>query len=185
MRTLPTLVVVGFLLAAPAARAAAQDPLDARVTISFQNAAAADVLGTLARAAGLALELRPGDMKPVTITLTNARLSTALYAVCDNASCSWLYDGGLKVTPIASDRNVGLPPRVSFELQGTPAADVFRALAAVINVPVTVDPDLPTDPANLTFKNAATADVLNMLCQLQGCNWSFDVTNGLRVTRRR
>jgi len=184
MNRLLMVTLTALLLTTPTAHAA-QDPLDARVTISFNNAAAADVLGTLARGAGLALELRPGDMKPVTITLTNARLSTALYAVCDNASCSWVYDGGLKVTPIASDRNVGLPPRVSFDLQGTPAADVFRAIAAVIDVPVTVDPEMPTDPVNLAFKNAATADVLNMLCQLQKCEWSFDPTNGLRVMRRK
>jgi len=67
----------------------------------------------------------------------------------------------------------------------TPARDVFRALAAAIDVPVTVDSDLPAGEVSLSFKNAATADVLNMICNIQKCDWSFDPTDGLRVTKRR
>ena len=195
MRALSALAVVGFLLAAPIVCRAAQDPLDVRVTMDYRNAAAADVLGALARGAGFEMDLAPGDLGPVTITVTNVRLGTALNAVCENASCRWrlafsseppgLQQGVLKVTPLASERGSALPPRVSFDLRDTQASDVFRALAAAINVPVTVDPGLPGGTVNLTFKNAATADVLRMLCEMQKCEWSFDPAYGLRVTKRK
>jgi len=188
-------LIVSLAIAAPAVDAAAPDPLDVRVTIDYRNASAAEVIGALARAAGFRVEVAPGDLRPVTITLTNVRLGTALNAVCENASCTWRLSflsttpiplqGVLKVTPIATDRNAALPPQVSFDLRDTPASDVFLALAAVIDVPVTVDPDLPTGTVNLSFKNAATADVLNLLCEMQKCDWSFDPTNGLRVTKKR
>jgi hypothetical protein len=195
MRTLPALLALtGFLAATPAAYAA-QDPLDARVTMDYRNAAAAEVLTAIARGAGFEVEIAPGDLRPVTITVTNVRLATALAAVCENASCRWALtfssetpvpqQGVLKVTPLASDRYASLPPRVSFDLKDTPARDVFRALAAAIDVPVTVDPDLPAGLVNLTFKNAATADVLKMLCDMEKCEWSFDPAYGLRVTKRR
>jgi len=189
------LIVAGSVLIAPNVRAAAQDPLDVRVTIDYRNAQAADVIGALARAAGFDVEVAAGDLRPVTITLTNVRLGTALNAVCDNASCRWSLQfssttpipqqGVLKVTPLANDRSTALPPRVSFDLHDTPARDVFRALAAAIDIPVTVDPDLPNGPVSLTFKDAATADVLNMICNIQQCDWSFDPAYGLRVTKKR
>jgi len=189
------MLIFGSVLAAPVAQAAAPDPLDVRVTIDYRNAQAAEVIGALARAAGFDVDIAPGELRPVTITLTNVRLGTALNAVCDNASCTWRLQflsttpvplqGVLKVTPIANDRSASLPPRVSFDLRDTPASDVFRALAAAIDIPVTVDPDLATGAVNLSFKNAATADVLNMLCEMQKCDWSFDPSYGLRVTKKR
>ena len=195
MNRLRVVVVGASLVFAPAAHAAAPDPLDVRVTIDYRDAQAADVIGALARAAGFRVEVAPGDLRPVTITLTNVRLGTALNAVCENASCRWALtfssttpvplQGVLKVTPIVNDRGQSLPPSVSLDLHDTPAQDVFRALAAAIDVPVTVDPDLPNGLVNLTFKNAATADVLNMVCSLQQCDWSFDPTSGLRVTKKR
>ena len=189
------LLIAGSVIAAPVVHAAAPDPLDVRVTIDYRNAQAAEVIGALARAVGFRVEIAPGDLRPVTITLTNVRLGTALNAVCENASCTWRLSflsttpiplqGVLKVTPIATDRNAALPPRVSLDLHDTPAQDVFRALAAAIDIPVTVDPGLPNGLVSLTFKNAATADVLNMICNMQQCDWSFDLASGLRVTRKR
>jgi hypothetical protein len=180
------LMLAGGLLTATAAHGAGQDPLDVRVTIDYRNAAAADVIGALARAVGLPLEVGAGDLRPVTITLTNVRLGTALNAVCENASCAWRLQGTLRVTPIASDGSTALPPTVSFDLRGSPARDVFRALATALNVPITLDLDLSDrEVTSLSFKNASTVDVLNMLCNVQRCEWSFDASLGLRVTRKR
>src|SRR6267378_1744813 len=76
--------------------AAAADPLEARVTIAFSEASAADVISALAAAAGVKTEIAAGPMRPVTITLTNVKLGTALNAVCENAWCSWHLSGSLK-----------------------------------------------------------------------------------------
>lgn len=178
------LMLAGSLLTAPAAQSAGQDPLDVRVTIDFRNAAAADVIGALARAAGLRLEVGAGDMRPVTITLTNVKLGTALNAVCENASCVWRLQGTLTVTPVTEDRIASLPPSVSLDLHETPVSDAFRALAAAINVPLTIDLAPSGEQVNIRFNKAATTDVLNVLCTVQHCDWSFDAARGLRVTRK-
>jgi len=179
-----TLTLTGSLLIASSTQAAGQDPLEMRVSIDYRNAAAADVIGALARVAGLPLDVAPGDLRPVTITLTNARLETALNAVCENASCTWRLQGGLKVTPITGAR-IALPATVSLDLHDTPATELFRALAAAINVPLTLDLDASGGLLNIRFVNAPTTDVLNMACQIQHCDWSFDAVRGLRVTRKR
>jgi hypothetical protein len=59
----------------------------------------ADILRVLAMAAGLTVEVSSSDLGPVTLTLTNVRLRTALDAICDTAACAWKPDGTtIKVT---------------------------------------------------------------------------------------
>jgi hypothetical protein len=74
---------------------------------------------------------------------------------------------------------------VSFSLQDTPPTEVFRALGAAIGVVVTIEPSLPTEPVTMNFKDASTAEVLNMLCNMLQCVWDFDPARGLSVTRKR
>src|SRR5439155_18780423 len=123
MRRIAIVMILGSLWTpAVSARAAAQaDPSNVRVTIDYRAAPAADVLAALAAAAGVPLELGAGAMRPVTITLTNVRLRTAIDAVCDNALCSWslMVMGALRVTPLPSEKSAGLPQRVSFTLHDT------------------------------------------------------------------
>jgi hypothetical protein len=160
------------------------DPLQSRVTIDYRETPAAKVIGAVAAAAGLKVEIASGTLRPVTITLTNVKLGTALNAICENASCVWRLQGTLSVTPVPSNRSASLPVQVSFEVRDTPLSDFFRALAAAIDVPVTVDPGLSSEPRNWQFTNASTADILNMLCAMHNCHWDFDAVRGLRVTRK-
>jgi hypothetical protein len=175
--------LIGVALAAQTAPSA--DPLQSRVTIDLREEPAARVIGLLATAAGLKVEIGSGTLRPVTITLTNVTLGTALNAVCENASCVWRLQGTLSVTPVPNDKIASLPLLVSFEVHGTPLSDVFHALAAAIGVPLIVDPGLPTEPIRVQFKNAQTANVLTMLCDMNNCQWAFDAVRGLRVTPKR
>jgi len=50
-----------------------------------------------------------GTMRPVTVTLTNVKLRTALDAIRDNALCSWRFDRSLHVTPLPSEASALLP----------------------------------------------------------------------------
>jgi hypothetical protein len=183
-------IAIGMILAGAVtassvhAGAQAADPANVRVTIDYRAAPAADVITALAAAAGVPLELGAGAMRPVTITLTNVRLRTAIDAVCDNALCSWSLSGTLKVTPLPSEKSAALPPRVSFSLWDTPVSEVFRALAAAIDVPVTIEAGLPGNTVSLNFKNISTPEVLNMLCGMAQCRWDFDPVRGLRVMRK-
>ena len=165
--------------------AAAADPLEARVTIAFSQAPAADVIGSLAAAVGIKADIAAGSMRPVTITLTNVKLGTALNAVCENALCSWLFAGTLKVTPLPSEGSALLPPRVSLALWDVSPTDVFRALGAAIGAAVTIEPSLPNEPVSFNFKDMATAETLNMLCNMLQCSWDFDPQRGLRVMQKR
>jgi hypothetical protein len=165
--------------------ACAADALDARVTIAFSNASAADVITSIATAAGLKADIASGPMRPVTITLTNVRLATALNAVCDNALCTWRLAGSLKVTPLPSEASAALPTRLSFEVDDLSPIDAFRALAVAIGVVLTIEPQLPSDTITLRFKDAPTPEVLNTLCEAMHCSWDFDLQRGLRVTKKR
>lgn len=157
------------------------DPLQARVSIEYRDALAADVLNALATAAGLTVEFEAGALRPVTITLTNVRLGTALAAVCENAACVWRLDGALKVSPITERRPLTLPKAVSFEVYDVPAREVFRALAAALDVPLSVETSLSTEPSTIRLRNAAPADALNLLCSNARCQWRFDPERGLRI----
>jgi len=173
------LTLVGSTWSVVAAQAA--DPLQARVSIDYRDAPAGEVITALASAAGLTADISPGALRPVTITLTNVRLGTALNAVCDNASCRWRLDGALRVSPLAGQPRHSLPPLVSFEIDGVPPPEVFRAFAAVLDVPLSIETTLSDEPATLRFRNAAPSQVLNMLCSLARCQWRFDPERGLRL----
>jgi hypothetical protein len=180
-----SVVAAVIMLVSPSIVVAAGNPLQARVTISFTDAAAADVIRSLAAGAGVKAEIAAGTLRPVTITLTNVKLATALDAVCDNALCTWRFAGSLYVTPLPSEKSAMLPPVVSFSVEDTQPTDVFRALAAAIGVAVTIEPQLPANSVSLAFKAASTAEVLNILCGIAQCAWDFDPVRGLRVTQKR
>ena len=157
------------------------DPLQSRVSIDYRDTPAAEVITALAGAAGLTADISSGALRPVTITLTNVRLGTALNAVCDNASCVWRLDGALRVSPVAAQTRFSMPPMVSFEIYDVSPPEVFRAFAAVLDVPLSVETTLSNEPTTLRFRNVAPADVLNMLCSTARCQWRFDPERGLRL----
>jgi hypothetical protein len=88
------------------------------------------------------------------------------------------------VTPLPSEGSASLPSRLSFSVNDT-AANVFRAPATAINVPLTMQATLPTQEISLNFNNAATVEVLNFICNLLQCAWDFDPGRGLRITAKR
>lgn len=157
------------------------DPLQARVSIAYRDAPATDIITALATAAGLTVEFEAGALRPVTVTLTNVRLGTALAAVCENADCVWRLEGALKVSPAATRRPLVLPKMVSFAVYDVPAREVFRALAAALDVPLSIETSLSDEPATIRLSNAAPADALNLLCRSARCQWRFDPDRGLRV----
>jgi hypothetical protein len=168
-------------IAAWVVAAEAADPLQSRVSIEYRDAPAANVIKTLAAAAGLTVEIAAGQLRPVTITLTNVKLGTALTAVCENASCVWELRGVLKVRPLASEKRVALPLMVSFEVHDTAPREVFRALAIALDVPLSIEGAFSTESISFRVSRAATSDALNMLCRMQRCQWTFDLNRGLRL----
>ena len=189
MRRLVVLLIVGFALSSPVW--AADDILDARVTIDFRDASGAEVITAVARGAGLSVSGVGGDLHPVTITLTNVKLSNALNAICDNASCTWRLDAGeLRIAPAPAGKVTTLPPHLSLELHGATSREVLRAVATALGIGIVIDRDMDMRggvPMNLNFVNASTSLVLDVVCKVQNCEWSFDGTGTpgiLRFTRK-
>jgi hypothetical protein len=161
-------------------------PLDMRVSVQFDNAKAAQILQVLANAAGLTLDAPAAPLPPVSLTVTNVRLRTALDAICDNASCTWRLEAAtIKVADVrGANRGTGatLPPLVSIALEDVPAPDVFRAIGAAIGVAVAIDGQVQGPPLTVKFTNARTTDALGFLCMNAGCTWELDgATRELRV----
>lgn len=159
-------------------------PLEMRVSVQYVNSNAADVIEVLAKAAGLMVEAPAAPLQPVTITLTHVRFRTALDAICDTAGCTWRLEGTtLTLEALGSPAAGGLPSTVSIALEQVPVRDVFRAIAAAINVPVTVEGNVERPPVTVKFTNSPTAAVLDYLCKNAGCTWQFDGAS-LRVRFR-
>ena len=138
----------------------------------------------LAKAAGLTVEASSSDLRPVTLTLTNVRLRTALDAICDTAACAWKLDGTtIKVTSSGTPAASGLPPLVSVALDEVAVPDVFRAIGAAVGVPVVIEGGVERPPVTVKFTNAQTSTVLDHLCKNAGCTWEYD--NGSRQLRVR
>lgn len=158
-------------------------PLDVRVTIDFRNRPARDVLQTLTTAAGLTLDVAQGPLLPVTVSLTNVRLETALTGVCENASCQWsLNDRSLVVAPMPVVTVTALPSVVSIALSEVLVGDVFRAVAAALSVELVVEGELPDERVTISFRNAPPANVLNFLALAARCSWQFEP--GRLIVRR-
>jgi hypothetical protein len=151
-------------------------PLDMRVSVQYVNSNAADMVQVLAKAAGLTVEVPSTPLQPVTITLTNVRFRTALDAICDTGGCAWRLEGTtLKLEAVGGARAAGaLPSTVSIALEDVSVRDVFRAIGAAINVPVTVEGNVDRPPLTVKFTNSPTTVVLDYLCKNAGCTWQFD-----------
>jgi hypothetical protein len=181
-RMAPSLVVACGLCAA----LLAAGPLDARVSVNYRDASAGEVFRALASGAGLTVQTDPGTLQPVTITLTNVKLSNALNAVCDSASCSWRLDNGLHITPLPRPAAGSLPPYVSFHVRDARGAEAFHALGDALGVGVAIDLNLATERVNFNFDRASTTEVLNLLCNYVGCEWDYDAAkNVLSFARKR
>jgi len=63
--------------------------------------------------------------------------------------------------------------------------EVFGAVATAIGAPITIEAGLPSEPVSFNFRNAPTAEMLNLLCNAMRCAWDFDPVRGLRVMAKR
>src|SRR6476646_2412977 len=97
------------VISAQVSSRSASAPLDMRVSVPYVNSKPADILQVLVKAAGLTVDVSSSDLRPVTLTLTNVRLRTALDAICDTAACAWKLDGTtIKVTSSGTPAASGL-----------------------------------------------------------------------------
>jgi hypothetical protein len=176
------------------------DPrLDARVTISYQNAPAIDVLVALGRAGNFPTSLTTKPLLPVTVTLTNVKLRTALDAVCENAGCYWQLGRNEMAPPEYRDTLLlairtlddplpRLPGTVSIDLKNLPVSEAFRVFAAALKVTLVLETELPERRLSLNLDSVNATETLRRLCEVRvgNCAWSLDEkTRTLRVSPRK
>ena len=150
--------------------------LNAKVTIDFNGARAQDVFRFLAGAGFLRLEATEEELMPVTVTLTNARLRTALDAACDNAGCQWWVDGPagvLKVQPTGAPAGLELQSELSIHLAQAGIEQALRTLASHLDVKLVVEGQLEKKTITMSMQRAPIRTVLDLLCR-KACTWDLD-----------
>ena len=70
--------------------------------------------------------------------------------------------------------------KVTLDLNGVEPLAAFRAVAAAIDVGVTVSPSV-TDAVNIAVRNVTARTALNAMCESIGCRWTL--TDGILVVR--
>ena len=179
-RRLRVLMLSALFVTSAAVPAVAQPDtnLNARVTIDFKDARAQDVLKSLANAASMQLAVSEEPMSPVTVTLTNARVRTALDAVCENAGCQWsVVDGKppvLKVNRWGSGGKWSLKSDLSVHLKGALFEQAFLALASYLDVSIVFEGKLPVQTVTISLKEGTTTTLLDALCKAANCTWRFE-----------
>lgn len=180
MRLLAACVATMTVVGASAAMAAAQPDasLNTRVSIDHKNTPARDVLKSLANAASMQLEISDEEMAPVTITLTNARVRTALDAVCENAGCKWTVTDGkppvLKVTRGSGSRKIDLKADISVHVKDASVEQALRTLASYFQVNVVIEGKLGAKSVNINVSNGSFPLLLDALCKAASCTWRFE-----------
>ena len=170
--------IASILCGSAAAIAQTKSPLEVRVSIDHKNARAADVLQSLASAAGLKLDVIDQSMQPVTVTLTNARVRTALDAVCENAGCRWSLVTGqpavLKVERSPGGAGLQLNSEISFQVKGARIDEALRMLASSLDVALVVEGTLPVFSINAQMQGVETSAFLDALCRVAKCSWRVE-----------
>jgi hypothetical protein len=113
---------------------------------------------------------------PVTVTLANARLRTALDAVCENAGCKWWVDGPagvLKVQPVGGPAGLELQSWLSIHLADSGIEQILRTLASHLNVTLAVEGQLEKKAITMSVQRVPIRTLLDELCR-RSCTWNLD-----------
>lgn len=74
---------------------------------------------------------------------------------------------------VAADDQVDLDRRISLELSGAPAADVFNSFSALVSAEPSIDPDLEGE-VTIQLTNVSARTTMNAVCEMLSCKWWID-----------
>jgi regulator of replication initiation timing len=188
----PTLALAGLLLA-PAAQAS-PDALDRRVSLDLQDVTAAEAFGSLARVAGVQVDLDGLADEKVSLELENVRVKTLLTALCESLGCRWeLADGKPPRLRIVADP-AGHPParvkpsqasldaQIDLKVKDARVRDLLETVAQITSTRPFIDSAVQGS-ISLELENTAVRTVLDTICQTAKCTWSFDADKAILVVR--
>ena len=164
----------------------AQAPLQQRMSVTYQGAAASSVLQVVANVLGVRLELDAAISGTVTLDVRNVSIETVLRAVCESIGCRWRMDKGTLVVdrdpaavtqgqsdPLAqvSVSDVFQDKHVDIQWNDASVDAGIKALARILGAEPVVDRALMDKRISLNVSKASAAAALNAICQQAGCRW--------------
>lgn len=184
------LAALAALWVAGAAQAS-PDALDKRVSLDIRDATAEEAFRSLARVAGVPIDLEGVSGKDVTLELENTRVRTILTALCDNLGCRWeLVDGNpptLRVTPDpaaekAAKPGAALDAAIDLRVTDADVRDLFEAIGEIMGAKAEIDPAIQ-GKVSLTLDNTPLRGALAAACAAARCEWRFDAEKNLLAVK--
>jgi type II secretory pathway component GspD/PulD (secretin) len=187
MRTRPTLCAIVLtltalppLFAVPEPGAVAE-PMEQRISIKLQNAAAGEVFQSFGKLTGLEAVVDPAMRGKISIVLENVRVRTALDAACESLGCRWKVQGDtprkLVVTPLpggerqAAAKTVPTDP-IDLKVTDAELRDLLTTFGQMVSAEVVLDPEL-SGKVTLSLENIPWNEALDTVCKRAGCDWSL------------
>jgi TonB family protein len=175
----------------------AQGPLQQRLSVTYQGAAASSVLQAVANVLGVRLELDAAVTGTVTLDVRNVSIETVLRAVCESIGCRWRIDKGTLVVdrdpaavaqgqndPLAqvSVSDVFQDKHVDIQWNDASVDAGIKALARILGAEPVVDRALMDERISLSVSKGTATAALNAICEQAGCRWRL-VDGTKRVLR--
>jgi TonB family protein len=164
----------------------AQNPLQRRISVTYQGATPASVFQAIADVLGHRLQLDGKVSGSVTLDVRNVSVETALRAVCESIGCRWRIDNGALV--VARDATaIGPGPNdtlaqvsvrdvyenlpVDIQWNAAPAEAAITALARMLGAEPLIDRALTDRRISLSLSKETARAALNAICDQAGCRW--------------
>jgi hypothetical protein len=154
-------LVFSFLALVLVRPAAAQDPLNTRVSLDLKAMAPADAFKVIADAIGRQAAVDPAVTAPVDILVRNVTARTALSTICESIGCRWTADAaGIAVKPESGEPAASVAGgRAALRVRGRVAGIRAERLRVMLKRPL---------PAGTVFQNAPWSEVNARLSEALG-----------------
>ena len=164
----------------------AQGPLQQRMSVTYQGAAASSVFQAVANVLGVRLQLDAAVSGTVTLDVRNVSIETVLRAVCESIGCRWRIDKGTLVVdrdpaavaqgqndPLAeiSVSDVFQDKHVDIQWNDASVDAAIKALARILSAESVVDRALMDKRISLNLSKGSARAALNAICEQAGCRW--------------
>ena len=165
---------------------AAQQPLQQRISVTYQGAAPSSVFQALADVLRVRLQLDGKVNGTVTLDVRNVSVETVLRAVCESIGCRWRVESGTLVVdrdasaPAPADNNplANVTVKDAFEevpvdirWSDAPLDAAVKVFARMLTAEPVIDAKLMDKRISLDLTKRSVNAALNAICEQAGCRW--------------
>ena len=164
----------------------AQQPLQQRISVTYQGATALSVFQAIADVLHARLQLDGKVNGAVTLDVRNVSVETVLRAVCESIGCRWRVESGALVVerdenaPMSKDTNplahisvkdVFEEVPVDIRWNDAPLDAAVRVFARMLGAEPVIDETLMEKRISLSLTKRSVNSALNAVCEQAGCRW--------------